>query len=1009
MADQDEDENKGKEVDAAPADPNVRPAAAAQPSATVDVTTDNADGSKKVAEDAEKDRKKKEATQAKDPGADEAAIRNDVSIRESVHGNVHVTSTVDKSVKQFFGVTEAVPDPTSSFARFEPKRLREPEEVVRRWQGELLDKRLLLLSCAEVSILPHAVNKLIDHPDCAKFEAREWVEAKQRTDALRFEFFADRRATFGKGGPVLIAMRLAQGSPFLDSVLEAGLESVAAVLRENDVMLILKCAALPRTRKGDLARFPHWRLDFLRYTLDLSFKEPGEAAKLAETLQRQRSRGSWGSSINDAALKQRIEDILLSENGAERLRREVDAIDQQAEEASREAAAASVPRVASGGTTPPAVPPVAGKRPDDGEPLPDELPPRGAARPVEEKAVTQPEVRPLSPSVAPAASPVPVLAGADKLGKAILFTAAFFPRLSLQEFERALCTIAGEETMDVIEERQQTFPGATADEPPRVVTHKEPKPTKLLMLWRQDEDGHLQKCHLRSMSLPTGERVVEFTTPARAHLQQEFEYGQAFYTLHRRRRVLSSGWFFEEDLSEQVLQNLLALATSAATAAPATYGKELLMGATRGMVEYLSETDQQGQAELAKKIGIRLEHGLESAEDFAELLRVAFENREFWSEVATSRRRHIDLRLSQLCRRMLEEPALGKCVNEYFEELLVQEQYELVLGLGEKLRDAPDFDYWSWLRRILNTDVPARWAGAESKSLLQEKRAQRALEARADVQEWLDRELGQGNLPAYRLLEVVRGWLPAAGKEPAQFSMAECYALAFLQRFAEKTDRTGESWEKEKYDAAVSNPVLARWRLDGEAPGLDSDALATWLTHKGLPYAARIHWLDHLTGRIQKGRPYRTDLLLDLGKSLPPEGRPGLDNVEVWEEKLREMAKAADDEDFAAFQISDFLAHWTMTALPLLGEPPPASLACWEKLLEEVARGLRNRKKLVQQIDRTWGVWTEALLKRLGEPRLRLTKETKGERTRSKALRSLLLRLRRQFQFARNAVARTDF
>jgi len=433
------------------------------------------------------------------------------------------------------------------------------------------------------------------------------------------------------------------------------------------------------------------------------------------------------------------------------------------------------------------------------------------------------------------------------------------------------------------------------------------------------------------------------------------------------------------------------------------------MGATRGMVEYLSETDQEGQADLAKKIGTRMEHGLESAEDFAELLRVAFENREFWSKVGATRRRHIELRLSQLCRRMLEEPALGRCVNEYFEELLAQEQYTIVLGLGEKLRDAPDFDYWNWLRRILNTGVPAEWSGSESKSWLPEKRsqrAQRALVARAEVQEWLDRELGKGNLPAYRLLEAVKRWLPAAGKEPAQFSMVECYALAFLQRFAEKTDRTWDMWEKEKYDTPVSNPALVRWRLEGDAADESAAAeiktLAEWLTHPGLPYAARIHWLDHLTGRIQTDRPYRSNLLSDLRNSLPREGLPGDHDVQGWEEKLREIAKASDDEAFAAFQISDFLAHWTMTALPLVGEPTPQSLACWKKVLDEVALGLRNRKKLAQQIDGMWNVWTEAILDRLSKQIL--TKETKGERTRGKALRSLLLRLRRQFQAARNSL-----
>ena len=1013
MAEQDENESQAEGT--ALVDPPMQPNAFAQSGAASDGTTENADSPKKSgAAEVEEDKTKLKVTKPTDTDTNAAAaIQNQFSVGASVHGNVHLTSTVDKSVTQNFGVVEAEHDPTGTFAKFDPTRLRETEEEVRHWQRELLDKRLLLVSCAETSILPHAVNKLIKHPDCERFESREWVEANQRTEALRFEFFADRRAKFGKGGPVLIVMRLTQDSPFLDSVLRAGLETVVTLLRIKDLMLILKLETAPSTRLSDFEQFPHWPLDFLRYRLNLSIKEPDEATRMAKALQRQRLEGKWGSRLSDSTFKQRIDEILLSEDGVDGLRRKVEALDKPGAESHRDGAKIPAPRMSVGQQEPLGAPFAVGNPPDDGVPSPEENPPKGAVLP-EEKSVSQLEARPVAPAAAPLASTTPALGTYDKLGKAILFAAAFFPRSSLQEFERALCTIAGDETMDVIEERQQSFPGATADEPPRVVMHKETKATRLITLWRDDEDGHLQKCHLRLQSLPTGERVVEFSTPARAQLQQEFEYGQAFYTLHCRRRILNSGWFFEEDLSEQVLQNLLALATSAATAAPATYGKELLMGATRGMVEYLSETDQVGRAELAKSIGARMEHGLQSAEDFAELLRVAFENREFWSEVTTIRRRHIELRLSQLCRRMLEEPALGKYVNEYFEELLAQEQYTIVLGLGEKLRDAPGFDYWNWLRRILNTGVPARWSGGESKSWLHEKRVQRALVARAEVQEWLDRELGKGNLPAYRLLEAVKGWLPAVGKEPAQFSMVECYALAFLQRFAEKTDRTGDMWEKEKYDAPVSNPVLVRWCLEGDAANesaaAEIKALAAWLTHPGLPYAARIHWLDHLTGRIQKGRPFRNNLLADLHSSLPPDGLPEDDDVQGWEEKLREMAKAADDEDFAAFQISDFLAHWTMTALPLVGEPTPHALAYWEKLLEEVARGLRNRKKLAQQIDGTWGVWIETILSRFTNLRLtsgpgqRQTKDANQERTHGKALRSLLLRLRRQFQAARNSL-----
>lgn len=933
----------------------------AQSDATNDREPEQVKRSKTPAASGAGEDRRQEMTKATNSGSLGAgAILNQFSIG-IVQGDFSMAAMGGKSGPDIRREDKSVSDPTVPFAVFESKRLRETQAQVRHWQGKLLEKRLLLVSGADADILHGATNELVKHPLCQRFELREWVERNQGPEALSFEFF---RGTFGKGGPVLLAMRLAQDSPFLDSVLRAGLETVMALLEENDVMMILKLESASRILLSDCARFPHWQLDFLRYALDWIITDAEEAAKLANALKRQRMEGKWGRPLTDTDFKHQIEEILLSEEGADGLRRKVEALDAGAAETRCE----------------------------------------GAKAPFTPGAAGNPEL----PAIAASASATPMLASYDKLGKAILFTATFFPRLSLEEFERALRTVAGNETMNVIEERQQSYPGASADDPPRVVIHKETKSTTLVQLWSQDQDRHLQKCHLRPLSLPTGERVVEFITPARAQLQQEFEYGQAFYTLHCRRRILNSAWFFEEDLSEQALQDLLAVSTSAAAAAPGTYGKELLMGATRGMVEYLSDTNQEGQAELAGKIAARMEHGLESAEDFAELLRVTFENREFWSKVAADRRRHIELRLSQLCRRMLEEPALGKCVNEYFEELLGQEQYEIVLGLGQNLRDVPTFDYWSWLRRILNTGVPARWSSGESEAWLHEKRAHRALEARAMVQEWMDRELGQGNLPAYRLLEVVKGWLPPAGKEPAEFSMAECYALAFLQRFAEKTDRTWETWEKEKYDQAVSNPLLARWGLEKDPPNelatIEVDMLTTWLSHKGLSYAARIHWLDHLTGRIQKGRPYRSYLLDDLRNALPAETEPpGNDDVPGWEEKLREMAQATDDEDFAAFQISDFLAHWTMTALPLMGEPASQSLACWQNLLDGVALGLQARKKLLQKIDRTWGVLSEAILKRVST--LSLTKETKAERTRGKALRSLLLRLRRQFQSARNSLA----
>lgn len=904
---------------------------------------------------------------------------NETSVGRDVGGDVNLTSHADHSVHHTtnnYGESAevVVVDPTGEFPKIAAIRLRETEEVVQKWRQMLKEHRVLLVSCEEESILPHAASKLIHHSDSdwSGFEPLLWAEDPKKGVAIRLHHFVERRVKIGKGKAAIIFGLLARTSRFLNNLADLNFDLVKSLLATKDFALILRLPPLSRGMEEGAANwralklFPHWRLDALKYTLDCYFSAE-EADVLCAKIKRQAAAGKWGHApLKEAALKQAIDAVLgvgsSVEESAAALRRAVEGFET---DDFRRTVAVRVEMELSEGET---------SHSTDSNAPSRELP----------------------------------LAERDPLSKAVLFVGAFFPGLSLQEFDRALCTVIAEEVIESVEEEEERFPGATPGEPPRLVTKKVTKEKKLISLWRRNEDACLRKCSLRSVRRASGERAIEFSKPLRFALQDEFEKDETFYTFRLRRLVISSGWFFEEDLSEQVLENLLTLATSATSAAPVAYGKELLMGMVRGLVEHLAETEREKDAKLAQQLAERVEQGFESAEEFASLFEVVFEDTEFWSNVFAKRKRHIYLRLSQLCQRMVEESAQAKAVVEFFDELLRCEQYDAVIGIGERLRGAPNFDFMDWLRRILNLGSPARWDSSKRKSWLGEAAAKRALMARALVQRWLDRELSQGDLPALELLEAIRSWLPPAEREIAHYSMSDCYALVFLQRFAEKVDRTSEAWKKEQFGVPVSNPLLARW-LGGKDNPISPMAeremkmLASWLTHPGLPFAARIHWLEHFIGSIQREQPHRRDVLRDLRQAFGSVELPGDDDVEDWERELQMMAAEAEDNDFATFPISDFLARWTGMALPLVGEASAESLQCWQNLLREVAAGLRKRRALAQRIERTWSAWIDMLLQRVSE--LPVTREFRAERNRGRALRTQLTRLRRQFQIARAAAA----
>lgn len=859
------------------------------------------------------------------------------------------------------------PDPTIEYSA--PTKVVElqKEEVdeMEAMAKILRDQRLLIVSCSEFEVLDTVIDALLQRPEFRGYEQRVYDEEFHKAPAS-FQTFFSREQSIGSGGESVIVLDVAEGSTLTSELKKQkrGLaEKVAKHLSPVKRRLIYR---VQTASNEDYGEFAHWHFDFLRYVLPRFFP-PAEASSIGETLLAQWTAGKWKILESENDFWGHIATILRGPKGPEVLRAEMHRLSNAA-------------AVVSGGS--------GGANPMSGDTSYAEAGASGEPEGSEKVESTMHAGATLIPGT-PLASP---LLERDKLSMAVLFTGTFFPNLSLHEFERALSVVMDGDTIKATEPTG------------RLLRSRAAAPRKLADLWKQEGDTYLRDCQLQLWGSSNERRFMEFTVPVRPWLQWEYERALPRYTFERWSRVLSSGWLFEENISAQVLRDLLKIAMRATQLAPETYGKNLLFSVLRGLGEYVRSVQQQGQSELARKLDEDLQDGVRTTEDFRRLVELVFLSTEIFGGEARKKTRHIYRRLGQLCRAMLEEAKLAGTVSEFFQDLLAIKQFDPILSIGEQLRGVANFDYTMWLRRILD-DSKASHIFLAEKSENRDERARLALVTRARIYDSLLRQMADSGEGAMEVLGTVRSWLPPSDKEPDQFSHSECYALTFPLRFCMATDRTEELWEKGTYATVPSSPQLDRWIDNGGSAS--SDVLAEiqnwgdWICHRGLGAAAKLHGLDSILGQIQKGQPNRNRVLANLREEATRHDlvSPDTDDLESWATFLRAMSAAANEEDLAAFQVAETLRRWALAVSPLTGEAPKNLAALLDQLLRAASASLKSRRSLLTKIERIWSDFLDQLLKLLGT--IDASKENQRNRLQTKGIRAVTYRLRKAFQNAR--------
>jgi hypothetical protein len=354
--------------------------------------------------------------------------------------------------------------------------------------------------------------------------------------------------------------------------------------------------------------------------------------------------------------------------------------------------------------------------------------------------------------------PEALFANGDSLYGAVLFTATYFRDLTPDDFETIVCLVLDGETREV--EKQSH----SSNDKGEVQVRKEMVPKLLVDIWHEEPDRILGACSIEAIQNADSLRVLAFSKGyLRRDMRAYLESKHPLFLSRCLRKVRKKDILLQEDVSDTLVDNIVRLWADGAEDLDDLFTRFFL------------------------KISV-----LPKSEAFRSLL--------------------YD-RLCHLIREVLQRESLRGTVHRFLDLFFRTRRHDtaldIVLELARRLRFAPEFETFFWIKRLLDEGGEDIWDSTYEELFS------------------LARESGSR---IYEMLEALKAWLPEA--EEMGYSPSSRHALSFLPDYCSVTanglsDKLYGEWPSHYglFSALPSDPQLARAKLD---------LLASWLTHPKL-------------------------------------------------------------------------------------------------------------------------------------------------------------------------------
>jgi hypothetical protein len=320
--------------------------------------------------------------------------------------------------------------------------------------------------------------------------------------------------------------------------------------------------------------------------------------------------------------------------------------------------------------------------------------------------------------------------------KTVLYCGAFFSKLPPLDFDKMVRLLLNGKIAAI----GKTAKIITDTGEDKTIETNEQK--EAVDIWTENSDKILKECKLRVTRDDSSSQYIGFSQPYLENdLKKFFQEDQPMYMRHQFRPIQESGILFVSDISPNISNNIVRLATQMAILNPAYYGADWLKDFIRQLREKFDIQDTVSTTPEAAVFR------------FMENTKNKIIRRHFYTQI------------SKLIREMLNHHQLKVVIKKFLNHLFTIDAHDavlhIVLNIGNRMFPArrSEFDMFYWLKRLLDQ-------GPESiKVETYEALHQIAIKHHQDI---------------YIVLESIFDWVPDPGKKNINPSPSNQFSLIFI-------------------------------------------------------------------------------------------------------------------------------------------------------------------------------------------------------------------------------------